>query len=36
MGKYWSKTGKVRENNECPKALVIFADRSLFPFPFPT
>ena len=30
MGTYLQKKGKVRENNECHKALVIFADFSLF------
>ena len=30
MGKYLTKKGKVRENNESRMALVIFAD--LFPF----
>ena len=29
MGKYLPKKGKVRENNECLTALIIFADLSL-------
>ena len=35
IGKYLPKKGKIRENNECHKALVIFADLSLFRPMFP-
>ena len=30
MGKYLPQKGKVCEKNECPMALVIFVDLSLF------
>ena len=35
MGKYLSQKGKVRENNECRKTRVIFADLSLLRQIFP-
>ena len=35
MGKYLPQKGKVRENNECRKTLVIFADLSPFRQIFP-
>ena len=35
MGKFLPEKGKVLENNECLKALVIFADRSFFDKYFP-